>query len=160
VPVKIIRRSAVPQNSAAPAKGAPATPGLPRLIIKRVPASKPGTPKVIDTVVAHPRGWEVGGGVILRNHDLSYETGHTKFLLHRIKDRVWYLIREYDEETRHVSIRSQVKFDFTARVDGTLQRNYVVALFNSEAITEPPPEMLAFVNRKLPLLLHDETAAA
>ena len=153
MPVRIIRRSAVPQEIAAPAKAVPVkSTGTSHVTIRKVSATAP--------VTNHSRGWEVGGGIVLLKHDLSFETGHTKFLLHRVKEKVWYRVRDFDPETNLISLTSQVKFDFACRLDAAFRNNYIVAMYPIDGATEPTIEMLTFVNRKLPKLLQTSSQAA
>jgi len=153
MPVKIIRRSAAVQG-ATPAPSAAST-GHRNVIIRRAPASKPATPPPIGGVnipfAKNPRGWVVGEGTILNKHDLFDEAGHVKFLLNRVREKVWHLIREYDDEAKHISLRSQVQFDFSCKVDATLYRNWVVVVY-PEGTLQPDPDMLTFVSRRLPHL--------
>lgn len=171
MPVRIIRK-----GEAQPATAAP----KPHVVVKRVPAkgvaptpqpvvakpvevpSKPLAgvlPEAGTGVQVVPRGWLVGGGVVLRKHDLSHEDGSTKFLLHRIKDKVWYRVRSFDHDTRLLDLTSQMGMEFQSRLHVTFFANYMVALF-PQGTKEPSPEALHFVSRKLPKILEEAAAAS
>lgn len=180
MPVRIIRRSSIPVQQAIPAVPAP-SPVVPPvrkggITIRKRPAAsiqapqapaadtKAPTPSpfpVLPAVApegggvayaAHPRGWAVGGGLVLKANDFNQEDGMAKFLLHKVKYKVWYRILRYDPEARLLGLLSQTKMDFDNRVHATLPMNYVVAALPA-GTEEPPLDMLVFVNRKLPDLV-------
>ena len=155
MPVRIIRRSeAVPPQAAPTPTDKPAqsiAPVKSKITIHKASARAP--------VSTHSRGWEVGGGIVLHKFDLVPEKGHTKFVLHKIKDKVWYRVREFEEDTRLISLTSQVEFEFACRAEATVHTNYVVAIYPG-VVREPSIEMLTFVNRKLPTLLQTSAPQA
>lgn len=173
MPVIIIRRAASPpaqQSTAAPKgkviikrvpKAASAAPGAPAFVSVPAPITSPveesdQPPIMLDSSGIqyhnHPRGWAVGGGVVLRRRELTAEEGVTKFILHRVKEKVWYRVVSYDADERRMTVQSQTKFEFDSRVDATFDRNYIVAMF-PKGILEPHLDALVFVSRKLPVIL-------
>lgn len=106
---------------------------------------------------AHPRGWVIGDAVLLRKIDLAYEQNHEKFLLHKVKAGVWYRLLGLMEEEHRVKLISQVKFQFDARIDHTMESNYVMAMLPT-GTEEPPEELLTFVNKTLPRVHSSATA--
>src|SRR5512141_1351660 len=135
MPVRIIRRGPAQADAVAPKS---------RIVIRRIPAKvitpEPEVKEAPTEVLVEPsfsadeeqevlRGWVVGGGLVLRQHDLSDEDGSVKFLLHRIRDKVWYKVRGYDPDERLLSLTSQTKLDFQSRLHATFFSNYMVAIF-------------------------------
>lgn len=137
MPVRIIRRAA---------KVVEVPPPAPEVVERRADTLVP--PVAVET---HPRGWKVGEAILLKKQDLTEEKGYTKFLLHRIRDGVWYRILSVLEEERRIRLVSQVDYRLEARIDHTMEPNYVIGLF-PEGTKEPTEDVLSFVNRQLPRL--------
>ena len=111
----------------------------------------PSTAELSVEVQDHPRGWQIGEAVVLRKFDYSEENGHTKFLLHKVKMGVWYRVRGIDDDDHRVLVSSQIGYEFSFKIDTTVENNYIATLF-PEGTLEPTADVLAFVNRKLPRL--------
>lgn len=143
MPVRIIRRGATE------VKKPEVAPSLPAAVEVETVEAAPSK-VTVGAALPHPRGYELAGCIILAKQDLEPEQGHVKFLVHRIRHGIYYRIRGVDIEERRIALTAQTTMEFTAKIDHTLQTNYVVVLAPQD-LPAPPPEVISFVAHKLPV---------
>lgn len=136
MPVKIVRRG---DKKDAPL---PSNAGGVKIVKKTKPEPAPAATLEDRPVLS--KVLHVGNSEIYPDIDVHDESGKEKFLVHFRKPGLWFKVESFDEDTRHVKLRSSQKTSFESKIEGTVPRNYMVVT-EKEGAKEPSSAVMAKV---------------